>query len=283
MTENPRISRWARMFGEMLRERRVEDFLKHLDGYNEPPSSRFKTEPSNRTIGRQRVSNFIPFFIAPIRMLDKDPENPPADSESPREPEQEQNRRGLYAQYLRGDLQSEEDSQGPSGENPVDDPLQNNEPELPNLKENAVSEPRQERIGTDSNWVANWPDGPPEPAAETVGRMQRIRKWFADFCKCCSVRTNSEETSMEMQNVAADPVTVSTAGSYEEDPSSVAESQPGPSSPPTRAEDPSVPGPSSSTENQGNQQGFKKKLCRISNPPDNETQPSTQKATLKRQ
>ncbi|CAR99630.1 Protein CBG26900 [Caenorhabditis briggsae] len=210
MTENPRISRWAWMFGEMLRERRVEDFLKHLDGYNEPPSSRFKTEPSNRTIGRQRVSNFIPFFIAPIRMLDKDPENPPADSESPKEPEQEQNRRGLYAQYLRGDLQSEEDSQGPSGENPVDDPLQNNEPELPNLKENAVSEPRQERIGTDSNWVANWPDGPPEPAAETVGRMQRIRKWFADFCKCCSVRTNSEETSMEMQNVAADPVTVST-------------------------------------------------------------------------
>ncbi|CAO4376372.1 unnamed protein product [Caenorhabditis nigoni] len=272
------------MFGEMFRERHVEYFLKHLDGYNDPPSSRFKTEPSIRTIGRQRVSNFIPFFIAPIRMMDQDPENPPADSEPPREPEQQQNRRGLYAQYLRGDLQTEEDSQRSSGENPIDDPLQNNEPEPQNPEENAVSEPRQERIGTDSTWLANWPDGPPEPVAETEeSGFQRIRKWFADFCKCCSVRTNSEETSMEMQNVTADPVTVSTAGSYEDDPSSVAESQPGPSSPPTRAEDASVPGPSSSTENQGNQQGSKKKLCRISNPPDNETQPSTQKTTLKRQ
>ncbi|CAO4376368.1 unnamed protein product [Caenorhabditis nigoni] len=82
-----RMYRWDRMFGEMFRERHVEDFLKHLDGYNEPSSSLFKREQPVRNIGRQRVSNFIPFFIALIRMMDRDPENPPADSESPREME----------------------------------------------------------------------------------------------------------------------------------------------------------------------------------------------------
>ncbi|ULT86146.1 hypothetical protein L3Y34_006085 [Caenorhabditis briggsae] len=64
--------RWRQMFSE---KRNFEDFLKNLDGYNEPSISRFKMN--------QPITNFLPVlkyfqpFIQPARMMNQEPPTNP--------------------------------------------------------------------------------------------------------------------------------------------------------------------------------------------------------------
>ncbi|PIC22677.1 hypothetical protein B9Z55_016648 [Caenorhabditis nigoni] len=85
MTEDPAgMSKWRQKWYQMFPERYIEDFLKHVDVSNEPPTSAYKSTPNIST--RSRFPKLPQVFPMSIRMLD-DQDVQPGPSNPRREPE----------------------------------------------------------------------------------------------------------------------------------------------------------------------------------------------------